>query len=1324
MEPTAAPTIRATSPRRRRLTVGRLIVYPLLLLLCAAVGAFVYFTSPARVAAMASDALHRATGAVVSVQSATFDINGTIRLFNVDLRVPGIPGNPRDGDRLFTADEVLIDHHPMAMLGGGLDIESISLIRPTFYPTEHVEDGKFTFQLLKQPRQPKKETKDRRSAFSLRELRLSQARIVRGEIQAGVYRELQSVVLSGELTREEGEAAPFLFDLRQQAGEQPLVLSGSFTPAQETLIAKLQLDRFTSNDPRLAMLPRRLRATLDQLKPTGQFSAITFGYDPTRRFHASVELQDGAVTIPWGQTELQVVNTRGPISIEQNNRLTVDLKGEARGSNYGGKYEVKGVVDGFGDDAAFDLQMKLASHLPERPQDVHLLPGLLRFWIDRYGIKGQFFVDVNVQRDPASGEILTHGTVDLIDASITYAFFKYPLEQAKGRLVFDDEQVIIQSITGVGPADAKGRRAKIVVNGEVIGTGKYPGVHIRAKAVDAPIDDSLRAALQEGQRDLVDLFQDPQQFRRLSDDAAGVIQTAAQRDARQKELARLAARRRELETANPIDPDALIANQTAIDRVNAQLSRPVFEPGGLANVVIDAVSLPGHKEPTIVVEAELAGFNVLYRQWPYPLTIDSGKLTLTLPSHVKVQGLKAHGLSGGTLTLEGELRPDPTNHRRVVPDLILTAADAPIDDLLLATVHETQAKWLRDLQVKGKLQAQGTIGSDEQQRLDLHVNVALDGGTARPHGGELLLTDFNSRLAVRRDGVDIESVEAKRGEGSLRVSRRKATDQAAAQLVLEGAKLRFEDHLWDLIPPGEQARVTMRQLAEKFVPSGEFDFTLVSNTGATTPAKSRPAGPLEAALPAAALPAAAGGEPFDYRLELLPRSLNFTLGKTPVNLTGVSGRVVVTPKLIELEKLKAGFACGRVAISGFLQQSGGGYDLIIDAEAEKICEIARTLLPQGAVAAIDGLQLEGAYKMQGARLTHTPVARVGDGPGSPVADTGSKPGTLDAAGLRFDGVIKLANAKAVVAGPVTELYGDLKLSVAARPDAPVTVDLKLDQASMRTVDRLIEPFSVRVSNTKKPGLYEISDFKGLMYGGMVMGKGSTWRQDDKTRFKIDSLTLQEVELEPFLSPLDPKFKRVEGAPGLRVLSDKGIFILNPRPADDLVKRERTGLLSASLSIEGAVEDPRSRTGRGDLRIRDASLYETPLGLAVLQILNLAAPVHRSFRSVEAGYLIDGDTVHLESIVFAAPTLTIAGKGNMKYSTLEIDLDMTTANPKLDLGPVTDILKMLRDELVSIKVTGTLTKPKTELRTLKGVGGAVGDLIGKPKEPKSRPIKPE
>ena len=660
------------------------------------------------------------------------------------------------------------------------------------------------------------------------------------------------------------------------------------------------------------------------------------------------------------------------------------------------------------------------------------------------------------------------------------------------------------------------------------------------------------------------------------------------------------------------------------------------------------------------------------------------------------------GLRGGLLTLDGQTQSDAADSTRSLPDLKLTGVDAPIDELLLATVSEAQAKWLRDLQVRGKLQASGVISADEQKRLNLHIDVALNGGTARPHGGDLTLTDFNSRLLVQRDGVDIQSVEAKSGTGTLRVDRRKTTPAEASQLVLEGKNLRFEDHLWDLVPPGEPARETIRQLAKKYVPSGEFDFTLVS---------------------------AAGADKFDYRVELLPRSLDFTLDKTLVNLTSVTGRVVITPKLVTLEKLQATFNTGRVGISGFIQQ-GGGYDLIIDAEAEKICEIARTLIPQGAVAAIDGLRLEGAYKMRGARLTYSPAVKPGD-PANPaegrLALPGSTPGAPDPAGLRFDGVIKLANAKAIVAGPITELYGDLKINVVAKADAPVTVDLKLDQASMRAMDRLIEPFSVRVNNTQKPGLYEITDFKGLMYGGIVMGKGSTWQQDNKTRFKIDSLTMQEVELDPFLSPLDPKYKRAEGAPGapgLRVLSDKGIMIVNPRPADDLVKRERTGLLSASLAIEGAIDDAKSRTGRGDLRVRDASLYETPLGLAVLQILNLAPPVHRSFRGVEAGYLIDGDTIHLESIVFSAPTLTIAGKGKMKYSTQEIELDMTTANPKLDLGPVTDILKMLRDELVSIKVTGTLTKPKTEVRTLKGVGGAVEELIGKPKEPKSRPIKPQ
>src|SRR5690606_37347258 len=57
--------------------------------------------------------------------------------------------------------------------------------------------------------------------------------------------------------------------------------------------------------------------------------------------------------------------------------------------------------------------------------------------------------------------------------------------------------------------------------------------------------------------------------------------------------------------------------------------------------------------------------------------------------------------------------------------------------------------------------------------------------------------------------------------------------------------------------------------------------------------------------------------------------------------------------------------------------------------------------------------------------------------------------------------------------------------------------------------------------------------------------------------------------------------------------------------------QEPGTISARLDLEGVAGDPASRTGRGEIEIRDARMYRVPGALAALQLLNLTLSVSRS-----------------------------------------------------------------------------------------------------------------
>ena len=1268
------------------LTRGRLLVYGFILFFAGISLAYIKLTDSARVAEIARDTLARMTGAQVRIGGAAFELNGTIRLFDVELRIPDIPGNPISGDRLFTADQILIQHDMWALATGVLDVQSVSLIRPTFFPTEDVDQGKFTFQYLKPKSTPKK--KDKSRSIDLPDVHLSQALVVFGEITGGKYRALQTSQLNGDLTRQPKETGIYSFALRQNQTERQFLLSGDFDLYNETMTARMQLGKLKPGDERIEMLPRQLRNLFQQIKPTGTFPSIQFGYDKERQFNALVEITDGGVNIPWGETAIQIESTRGSVGIEQNNRLTIDLQGQARGSNYGASYDVKGIVDGFEDDAAFKLQARIRGQIPEKPSDLNLMPAAIRSLIEQVSPRGGFEVNVAVERDAASGAILTSGQVVAIDGAIKYRAFPYPLEKLNGSIAFDNDRIDIQNIKGVGPKDDFGRQARVTLNGHVIGVGRRPGVHVSILAEDAPVDSHLRAALDpRDEQQIYDMFFCQPQHGRYLDETTGTLQTTPQKNERIAQVTLLTEEKRRLESASQRDDKRITAIVADIERLTRLSQRPVFDLGGLAQARVDIRTIPGERRTYSTIRATAPGLNIAYEHWPYPLTFDEGgELIINLPAIqgevVRVKG-GAKGLNGGVVAVDGIMLAPPERGRNLVPDLKLTATGIPLDDLLLLSLPEADAKVVRQLHLGGKIDIDGRITNDDQHRIDFRIGVALANATARPNDGKYDLTDVNAKLTVHRKGVDIHSVEARHGDSTLHVATLPAAEGEPSSLVLNGTNIKFTDPILDLIPEGEQAVRQIRALLDEYDPRGAFDFkldNLVKVSGKT-----------------------------DYRLELSPDKIDIKLGGDRVPVTDMKGSAIVTSQQVRLSNVRGDFGTGRFRLDGsILTGSQSAYDLAFDIEAGSYCKVTQKLLPSGARDAIDSLKLEGGYRIRDAKLVLNPAAT-------------EKPA------MTFDATVKLDDAKALVGVQLTQMTGDLKISVTEKkPGDLPTIDLQVDRLRLRAAERWIEPLSVRISSGEKPGSFDITKLKGEIYGGSLTGSGSLYRQDNTDRYKME-IAIQEVALDAFVSPTEPKHQPVFNVRqgDLRLIGDSSA---NPPEAapqrnDPVVRKQRTGMLSASLAIEGDSKDPQSKRGRGDLRVRDAAIYETQLGLSLLQILNLSAPVSRSFDRVEASYLLDGDQVHLDRIHFVAPTLTITGKGTMKYSTLALDLSMTSANPRgLELGPLTDVLKLLKDELVSIRVSGTLTQPKANVQTLKGITGAVDEVIGKPKEPR-KPLPP-
>ena len=313
------------------------------------------------------------------------------------------------------------------------------------------------------------------------------------------------------------------------------------------------------------------------------------------------------------------------------------------------------------------------------------------------------------------------------------------------------------------------------------------------------------------------------------------------------------------------------------------------------------------------------------------------------------------------------------------------------------------------------------------------------------------------------------------------------------------------------------------------------------------------------------------------------------------------------------------------------------------------------MLPAAVLSVIDELNFDGAYEIHGAHLFHDPQQQTS---------------------YRFDATAALTNASAIVGVPMEKINADLTIQATSQSDSEwPNLDLRLNAKHMFAADRLISPLFVQIATGDREDRLIVRELIGHCYGGTLMGTGEILL-GDAGLYRMN-LVLQNVALNPFIYPE----KYPDGWSG------------STDPTAPHGPDEYTGTIAASLGVQGPMDESPTFSGRGELEIRNSNLYEVPLSIALLQLLNISLPASRAFDRASASYIMDDNLIRLDSIRFEAPTIEIVGFGTMQYDTLGLDLALYTRNPASPkLGPLSDLFRVFKDELLSIHVTGTLDDP--------------------------------
>ena len=604
--------------------------------------------------------------------------------------------------------------------------------------------------------------------------------------------------------------------------------------------------------------------------------------------------------------------------------------------------------------------------------------------------------------------------------------------------------------------------------------------------------------------------------------------------------------------------------------------------------------------------------------------------------------LVRRSISNGKITKTGEDEFDV--------DIDIPKAVLPADQYLVSTVPEPQNKWLVDAGLSGKILGQGTINFHHPGKPKYSLDFDLSQANANPYNTDYAITDMSGKANLTNTQITLNEVRGKHDSAVFTTNGYANWQQKPAQINFDisANNLPVNNQTLDLIPPDAKPYQQVEALLTKFKPIGLMNaFVNISSS---------PDSPKLA-----------------YDIDLHPKSLAFNYNNTRLSFTDMFGNIDVGTDIMELNDVGGRFKNGNFEASGFVEYGQHkNTALNFKAQSNTIDQTTKAVLPQRVVDLISNLSLTGSYAIDNGRL----VLR-DDNTNSPKYEV--------------DGDIKFTNGHMSIGVPVSNFNGNMALKIIGHRNSPwpwVDIDITADQ--LFVAKRLVQNFTLNMDTGDAYNQILVKNINGDIYNGKLIADGELLLGDNGD-YRFD-VKIHDARVDAFLEPA--KYNS-------QILA----YQKAQREGNTTVKAPaiNPGTLSASLLIEQPWNKPQERRGRGIIQVRNAKLYKSPLTLAILQIANLGLPTSQSFDRVASRYVIDGDTIFLDTLSLESPGIVLNGSGLIDWPTQKLDINLYTRNPNaLDLGPFTQLINAIKDEITAIHIGGTVESPNAGIVPFTGL----------------------
>ena len=1270
------------------------------IILTLVISAYSYLTDSNRVRAMAQDYLSHLLGGRVEIGGATLSIFEGLRVDDVKVHVDPDGGKP--DSLLFSAQAFVVSYNPGRLLRGQLDATEIVAQKPHVFLTLTQKSGgdQWNYQRLgkNQPPSPAKGP----TKLTLPTVLLRNAVVEISEVKAGERRKVGSIDIDGQLTPA-GDAEHYQFQMQSRGISQGLGPWANGTIATGTGDLDAHLRNVQFSDDFRAMFPADLRDWLERHELSGRIESVDVTYAPakkTEKAKFSVRTTVKGITLAvhreeWSsREELQrfqrmreaIATADGPYRIAGYATTTVPREGEAPVRLDSPQAAEPGATGNDGSAAGGEPGRAGAS--PSQPLNSPIAP--------------------------------------IFDMSDTAPIH---LREVTGSFDFNQDRININNLlvrVGTGDPENPGASNALLVSGYMEGYGPDAPLHVEVRSTDVNgmylpahprFVDSLPADVRQifndlrpqgscrveatvdrdnpgqaprvgVQAEIVDasfLFREfPYPFR----NASGKV--VFQRDPFSGKSYVYVTNVHARGMAGGPNADAIISVSGRVGPIGPNDPEPGFEmratgthvcsePALLAamppdvRIAMKTFDAPGkgqypqfvgnfvcnlrrpsgrHQRVDFVTDVDLLDASGRVVGFPYLLQHARGKFQVH-DGYVDVLSLTA-GDATTSETVTGRVRWAEAGTFRNQPlDLKLNVAvhGMPLNDELVAAIPPEDAKWITKVGIGGLLDCQGRIFTvvpeGWQQRVKptekapdppvlFDLNVAMKDGTIWPADGMFSMSAVAGKMHLTHDALELIDLHGKRDAGTVAATGRFTFASSAPTTALHvvAQNLTLDRSLYAMLPT--EGRSAWEEVRPEGTVDAEIDYH--GALGAQQPAAIASAAPLHE------LPPATGEE---FRAVLRPRNLSVKVRTVPYTITFTGGEVHIAPGRAILKDLAGSHGRAKLVVSGEGNLgSAAVWNLSLHAQDIRADDEFRAAMPPIMRDILDGLKLHGTIGLEFPKLSYR-AAPTTDG--DPDIDVG--------------GDVSLKDGSADAGVPLTDIQGGMHFTAATRHGRFDGLAASLSFDSLKLGGRPVRDLRLDLARAAGQNDLHVDHLRGKVAEGELGGSAVLTFPDRGAGSYVMNLAVRNAGVKELTGEADPNIR---------------------------------GQLTASLALEGKWDDPAARRGRGDVLVAGKQLYRIPLMLGLLQVTNLSLPIGQPFTRGTARYTVEGTRVNFEQMELRADAMMMNGTGYLDFGTKQVRLNLTTDNPAgFKIPFITDLWRSARQELLSIRVEGTVQDPKVQ-----------------------------